>query len=54
MLSRNGGYSPLSYHCGSVWSHDTAGLVAGTETFSAGIDASGRAYLRGTSLARSA
>jgi hypothetical protein len=30
------------------------GLVAGTETFSVGIDASGRAYLRGTSLARSA
>ena len=24
MSSRSGGYSPLSYHCGSVWPHDTA------------------------------
>lgn len=24
MDSREGGYSPLSYHCGSVWPHDTA------------------------------
>ena len=24
-----GGYSPLSYHCGSVWPHDTAIAVAG-------------------------
>ncbi len=27
MSRRAGGYSPLSYHCGSVWPHDTA-LVA--------------------------
>jgi len=24
MDSREGGYSPLSYHCGTVWPHDTA------------------------------
>jgi glycogen debranching enzyme len=24
MSAASGGYSPLSYHCGSVWSHDTA------------------------------
>ncbi len=29
MSARSGGYSPLSYHCGSVWSHDTAIAIAG-------------------------
>lgn len=29
MSARNGGYNPLSYHCGSVWSHDTAIVVRG-------------------------
>jgi glycogen debranching enzyme len=29
MSTANGGYSPLSYHCGSVWSHDTAIVVRG-------------------------
>ena len=24
MSADAGGYSPLSYHCGSVWTHDTA------------------------------
>jgi glycogen debranching enzyme len=24
MSQRSGGYAPLSYHCGSVWPHDTA------------------------------
>jgi len=24
MSAQNSGYNPLSYHCGSVWSHDTA------------------------------
>jgi glycogen debranching enzyme len=29
-MSRNaGGYSPLSYHCGSVWPHDTAVVTRG-------------------------
>lgn len=39
MSMRNGGYNPLSYHCGSVWSHDTAivirGLVRGGHTAAA-------------------
>jgi glycogen debranching enzyme len=29
MTSSAGGYSPLSYHCGSVWPHDTAVVVRG-------------------------
>jgi glycogen debranching enzyme len=29
MSAANGGYSPLSYHCGSVWSHDTAIVISG-------------------------
>jgi hypothetical protein len=29
MSAKDGGYSPLSYHCGSVWPHDTAIVIAG-------------------------
>ncbi|MEO1064158.1 MAG: glycogen debranching N-terminal domain-containing protein [Actinomycetota bacterium] len=29
LSTRDGGYNPLSYHCGSVWPHDTAIAVAG-------------------------
>jgi glycogen debranching enzyme len=29
MSSASGGYSPLSYHCGSVWTHDTAIVILG-------------------------
>lgn len=29
MSSASGGYSPLSYHCGSVWPHDTAVVIRG-------------------------
>jgi glycogen debranching enzyme len=29
MSAANCGYSPLSYHCGSVWSHDTAIVILG-------------------------
>lgn len=29
MSSAAGGYNPLSYHCGSVWPHDTAVVVTG-------------------------
>jgi hypothetical protein len=29
MSARNAGYNPLSYHCGSVWSHDTAIVISG-------------------------
>ena len=32
MASTAGGYSPLSYHCGSVWPHDTAIAVQGLIT----------------------
>lgn len=29
MSSGDGGFSPMSYHCGSVWAHDTAIVLAG-------------------------
>lgn len=29
MSAASGGYSPLSYHCGSVWTHDTAIVMLG-------------------------
>jgi N-terminal domain of (some) glycogen debranching enzymes/Amylo-alpha-1,6-glucosidase len=29
MSARDAGYNPLSYHCGSVWSHDTAIVIRG-------------------------
>ncbi|MBF6589898.1 MAG: amylo-alpha-1,6-glucosidase [Ktedonobacterales bacterium] len=29
MATTEGGYNPLSYHCGSVWPHDTSLIVAG-------------------------
>ncbi|WDZ87525.1 glycogen debranching N-terminal domain-containing protein [Micromonospora cathayae] len=29
MSRTDGGYSPLSYHCGSVWTHDTAIVLGG-------------------------
>jgi glycogen debranching enzyme len=29
MSAAAGGYSPLSYHCGSVWPHDTAIVISG-------------------------
>lgn len=29
MSTQDAGYSPLSYHCGSVWAHDTAIVIAG-------------------------
>lgn len=45
MSSASGGYSPLSYHCGSVWSHDTAivtlGLARGGHADAAAALASG-------------
>ncbi|MFB9384387.1 glycogen debranching N-terminal domain-containing protein [Pseudonocardia petroleophila] len=31
MSAGAGGYSPLSYHCGSVWPHDTAVVVRGLQ-----------------------
>ena len=38
MSDTAGGYSPLSYHCGTVWPHDTAIVIAG-------LDRSGHADL---------
>jgi glycogen debranching enzyme len=29
LSTANGGYNPISYHCGSVWPHDTAIVAAG-------------------------
>ena len=29
MSSADAGYAPLSYHCGSIWPHDTAIVIAG-------------------------
>jgi glycogen debranching enzyme len=29
LATTNGGYNPISYHCGSVWPHDTAIVAAG-------------------------
>ncbi|MFD0817172.1 glycogen debranching N-terminal domain-containing protein, partial [Micromonospora zhanjiangensis] len=29
MSTKDAGFSPLSYHCGSIWSHDTAIVLAG-------------------------
>ncbi len=29
LSTENGGYNPISYHCGSVWPHDTAIVAAG-------------------------
>ncbi|WP_370967348.1 glycogen debranching N-terminal domain-containing protein [Amycolatopsis sp. cg9] len=31
MSASAGGYSPLSYHCGSIWPHDTAIVVRGLQ-----------------------
>jgi glycogen debranching enzyme len=33
MSSADGGYNPLSYHCGSVWPHDTAICAAGMSRY---------------------
>src|SRR5664279_1424036 len=47
MASTAGGYSPLSYHCGSVWPHDTAIAVQGLIT--AGFPAHPTALAKGCS-----
>ncbi len=41
MSTAEGGYSPLSYHCGSVWTHDTAIAVHGLVRSGLGESASG-------------
>ncbi|HZR01115.1 MAG TPA: glycogen debranching N-terminal domain-containing protein [Chloroflexota bacterium] len=37
MAASAGGYSPVSYHCGSVWPHDNAMIAAGFRRY--GLDA---------------
>ena len=53
MSTTTGGYSPLSYHCGSVWPHDTAiaihglmraGFPAEATTLADGLLAAGAAF----------
>ncbi|MEH1125416.1 glycogen debranching N-terminal domain-containing protein [Micromonospora sp. CPCC 206061] len=53
MSELDGGFSPLSYHCGSIWAHDTAIVLAGlaraghTETaarLAEGLLAAGEAF----------
>ncbi|GAA5200435.1 glycogen debranching N-terminal domain-containing protein [Rugosimonospora acidiphila] len=39
MSAGDGGFSPLSYHCGSVWPHDTAIAVAGLARAGFGVEA---------------
>ena len=45
MSADDGGYSPLSYHCGSVWAHDTAIVTAGLAR--AGFSAAARSLIDG-------
>ena len=45
MASTDGGYAPLSYHCGSVWPHDTAIAIAGLHK--AGLDAYAQGLVEG-------
>ena len=45
MSAADGGYSPLSYHCGSVWPHDTAIVVLGLHR--AGLGPYGDGLLEG-------
>jgi glycogen debranching enzyme len=45
MAADEAGYNPLSYHCGSVWPHDTALAVAGLARY--GFDAEAQLVTRG-------
>ncbi len=39
MSTQDGGFSPLSYHCGSVWAHDTAIAISGLARAGHGAEA---------------
>jgi glycogen debranching enzyme len=39
MSTQDGGFSPLSYHCGSVWAHDTAIVISGLAQAGHGAEA---------------
>ena len=41
MAATDAGYAPLSYHCGSVWPHDTAIVIAGLVRAGLGEQAAG-------------
>ena len=41
----NGGYNPISYHCGSVWPHDTAIVAAGLARY--GYDSAAQTLIFG-------
>ena len=45
MATTEGGYAPLSYHCGSVWAHDTAIALHGLTR--SGLGASGFGLIEG-------
>jgi glycogen debranching enzyme len=45
LSATNGGYNPMSYHCGSVWPHDTAIAVAGLSRY--GLDDEARLLASG-------
>ncbi|MFW6600043.1 glycogen debranching N-terminal domain-containing protein [Propionibacteriaceae bacterium Y2011] len=45
MSAEAGGYDPLSYHCGSVWPHDTAMIIDGM--LRAGLDDHARTLAEG-------
>jgi glycogen debranching enzyme len=45
LSAMNGGYNPMSYHCGSVWPHDTAIAVAGLTRY--GLDDEARLVASG-------
>jgi glycogen debranching enzyme len=44
LSSANGGYNPISYHCGSVWPHDTAIVAAGLARY--GFDGAAQMLVR--------
>ena len=45
LASDSGGYNPISYHCGSVWPHDTAIVAAGLARY--GFDAAAQTLIFG-------
>ena len=45
LATDNGGYNPISYHCGSVWPHDTAIVAAGLARY--GFDGAAQRLILG-------
>jgi glycogen debranching enzyme len=44
LAANSGGYNPISYHCGSVWPHDTAIVAAGLARY--GFDGAAQQIIR--------